>query len=131
MKPQLIEIKDGERLILVNLNKSYDQSDAEGIYKRDTLYESARKYWYLNKNRADKADYILGVYKGIVKIVIKPTGKWIPINISADGTIFTKTRYQIDGKVIDDSPYLNKSVEAYPFGSGAAITYIPRDISQW
>lgn len=131
MKPQPIEIKDGDRLLLVSLNQSYDQSKAEGVYKRSDLYEATRKYWYLSKKRADKADYILGVYKGVVKIVIKPTSDWQPVDVSEDGTIFNKTRYQIVGEVEDNSPYLGKSVEAYPFGLGGAITYIPRDIKQW
>ena len=34
MKSQPIEINKGERLLLVNLNKSFDQSKAEGVYKR-------------------------------------------------------------------------------------------------
>ena len=34
-------------------------------------------------------------------------------------------------KILIDSPYLGKSVEAYPFGLGGAVTYIPRDIKQW
>lgn len=29
-----------------------------------------------------------------------------------------------EGKLIEDSPYLNKDVSAYPFGSGSAIRYI-------
>lgn len=131
MKLQPIEINKGERLLLVNLNKSYDQSKAEGVYKRSDIYEATRKYWYLSKKRADKADFILGVYKGIVKIVLKPTSEWQPVDVSDDGTKFPKTRYKVDGEIIEDSPYLGKSVEAYPFGSGGAITYIPRDIKQW
>ena len=64
MNAQPIEIVNGERLSLVNLNKSYDQSKAEGEYKRADLYEAARKYWYLSKKRADKADFVLGVSRG-------------------------------------------------------------------
>ncbi len=30
-----------------------------------------------------------------------------------------------------DSPYLNKDVSDYPFGSGGEKTYIPRDMSYW
>lgn len=39
MNAQPIEIVNGERLLLVNLNKSYDQSKAEGEYKRADLYQ--------------------------------------------------------------------------------------------
>lgn len=129
--PKPIEVKDNDRLLLVSINQSYDQSKAEGIYKRPDLYECTRKYWYLRKSRADKADYILGIYKGIVQIVIKPTTQWQPVNISEDGFQFPKTRYKIEGEMIDDSPYLGTSVADYPFGSGGSITYIPRDIKKW
>lgn len=30
-----------------------------------------------------------------------------------------------------DSPYLNKDVSDYPFGSGGAVTYIPRNSKEW
>lgn len=128
---EAIKIEDGIKLLLVSLNKSYDQSKAEGVYKRTDLYECTRKYWYLNKQRADKADYILGIYKGIVKIVIKPTTEWEPVDVSAEGTMFKKIRYQIEGNIVEDSPYLGTSVAKYPFGSGGAVTYIPRDTKLW
>ena len=99
-------------------------------FEHPTL-EAIRKYWYLSKKRADKADFVLGVYKGIVKIVLKPTSEWQPVDVSDDGTKFPKTRYMVDGEILIDSPYLGKSVEAYPFGLGGAVTYIPRDIKQW
>ena len=131
MNAQPIEIVNGERLLLVNLNKSYDQSKAEGEYKRADLYEAARKYWYLSKKRADKADFVLGVYKGIVKIVIKPTSDWLPVDVSDGGTMFPKTRYEIEGEVVASSPYLAKSVAAYAFGRGGVVTYVPRDAKLW
>ena len=87
MKSQPIEINKGERLLLVNLNKSFDQSKAEGVYKRSEPLEAIRKYWYLSKKRADKADFVLGVYKGIVKIVLKPTSEWQPVDVSDDGLL--------------------------------------------
>lgn len=42
MKSQPIEINKGERLLLVNLNKSFDQSKAEGVYKRSEPLEAIR-----------------------------------------------------------------------------------------
>ena len=59
-----IEPIPGERLLLVSLNKSYKQSKASGVYLRSNDYESARKYWKISPNKADKIDYILGIYKG-------------------------------------------------------------------
>lgn len=128
---QLLEVHNNDRLVLVNLNKSYDQIKAEGVYKRSDLYEAARKYWHLNKKRADKADYLLGVYKGVVVIVIKPTGEWQPVDLADNGEKFPNARYQIEGEVMEETPYMGKSTINYPFGSGGAVTYIPRDISKW
>lgn len=56
-----IEPIPGDKLLLVSLNKSYQQSKASGAYHRANYYESARKYWKLSKDKADKVDYILGI----------------------------------------------------------------------
>lgn len=121
---------NGDRLLLVSLNKSYKQSKAEGVYVRANDYESARKYWAVSKDKVGKIDYILGVYKGIVRIVIKVNG-YTPCNSAEDGTKFKSTRYAFEGDIIPDSPYLNTDVTDYPFGSGGEKTYIPRDTKAW
>lgn len=63
-----------EKMLLVSMNRTYKQSKAFGVYKRANDYESARKYWAISSDKAAKIDYILGVYRGIVRIVIKVTG---------------------------------------------------------
>lgn len=87
---------------------------------RPDLYEVTRKSWKINKTRADEIDYLLGVYKGVVRCVVKPTTKWIATREDAK-------RYYIKG-VTDDKVgnalYLNKDTKAYPFGSGSAIRYV-------
>lgn len=40
-------------------------------------------------------------------------------------SVFSKERCCFHGTLIADSPYLNKDVSDYPFGSGGAIRYIP------
>lgn len=121
-----IEPVPGERLLLVSLNKSYVQPKASGVYHRPNDYESARKYWALSPDKADKIDYILGIYRGIVRIVIHVKGKSI-CAVAEDGTIFKKPRFAFVGDIVPNSPYLNTDVTDYPFGSGGAITYIPRN----
>ncbi len=116
----------GERLLLVSLNKSYKQSSAYGVYRRANDYESARKYWAISPAKADKIDYILGIYRGIVRIVIAVKGKSL-CSVAEDGTVFKKPRFVFEGDIVPDSPYLNTDVSDYPFGSGGAITYIPRN----
>ena len=120
-----IEPIPGDRLLLVSLNKSYQQSKATGVYRRANDYESVRKYWKLSRDKADKVKYILGIYKGIVRIVIDVKGNSL-CSVADDGTVFKKPRFAFVGDIVPDSPYLNTDVTDYPFGSGGAITYIPR-----
>lgn len=117
--------RPGEKMLLVSMNRTYKQTKAFGVYKRENDYESARKYWAISADKAKKIDYILGVYRGIVRIVIKVTGV-TSTSKGEDGTEFKKTRFEFEGKVIKDSTYLNKDVSDYPFGSGGAVTYIPK-----
>jgi hypothetical protein len=76
----------------------------------------------VNKINADQVNYVLGVYRGVVRCVIKPTSKWK----QSSGKSKTK-RYYIDG-VIDDKKgnelYLNKDVTEFPFPARGAIRYI-------
>lgn len=120
-----IEPNPDDRLLLVSLNQSYNQSKATGVYRRANDYETARKYWNVSPKKVDKIRYILGIYRGIVRIVIEVTGK-STCKIADDGTVFKSPRYIFEGKIVPDSPYLNKDVTDYPFGSGGAFTYIPR-----
>ena len=121
---------DGERLLLVSLNRSFDSTKAIGIYKRTDEYDATRKYWRINIDRAKKVDYVLGVYKGIVCTVYKPSA-WESYTHADDGTPFKTRRYGFVGEKVPESPYLNTSVAEYPFGRGGVITYIPRDKAKW
>ncbi|MBO6296376.1 MAG: hypothetical protein J6M54_02500 [Prevotella sp.] len=113
----------GKTMLLVNLNRSFDQTKASGVYRRLDIYEATRKYWKIAKSRAQNIKYVLGVYKGVVRSVIEINGcKWT--NVAEDGTKFKSERCIFEGKLIEDSPYINKDVSDYPFGSGGAIRYI-------
>jgi hypothetical protein len=76
----------------------------------------------VSKVNADQVDYVLGVYRGVVRCVIKPTSKWKPSDKKSKDT-----RYYIEG-ITDDvrgnELYLNKNVKEFPFPSGGAIRYI-------
>lgn len=125
-----IEPLNGDRLLLVSLNRSYNHDKAKGVYKRINDYECARKYWNIAGTKADKIDYILGVYRGIVRIVIKVRGYSVSEE-AENGEKFKTPRYVFDGDVMENSPYLNTDVSDYPFGKGGAFTYIPKDKSIW
>ena len=123
-KPLLL--KPGHKLLMVNLNRTYMKKSEDGMRVNSDLYEITRKYWKVSKHNADQIDYLLGVYKGVVRCVLKPTTKWLPFkHREKDGRI--TIRYYVEG-VIDDKEgndlYLNKDVTAYPFPSGGAIRYI-------
>lgn len=101
-----------------------------GIYRRANDYECARKYWRIAAWKAAKIDYILGIYKGIVRIVIKVNAHDIT-SIGEHGEIYDPPRHIFQGDVIEDSPYMNADVSDYPFGRGGAVTYIPRNSKEW
>lgn len=120
---QPIEIGEENGILLVSLNKSFNQAKAEGVYQRLNIYEATRKYWPIGKDRPATIKYVLGIYRGIVRSVVKVNGfRWC--SIAEDGTKFTKPRCCFEGELVEDSPYLNKDVAAYPFGSGGAVRYI-------
>lgn len=118
-----MELEENKGILLVSLNKSFNQAKADGVYQRPNLYEATRKYWSIGHNRVDSINYVLGVYKGIVQSVIKVESyKWV--EIAEDGTVFKKPRCMFEGEFIEDSSYLNMDVSQYPFGCGGAIRYI-------
>ena len=118
-----IKVKEGDNILLVNLNQSYNQAKAKGVYKRFDIYESTRKYWLISREKSKQIDYVLGVYKGIVRCVIK-VKSYKFVDCAEDGTVFSKPRCCFKGEISSDSPYMNTDVSDYPFGSGGAIRYI-------
>lgn len=118
-----IDVKDRDIILLVNLNQSYNQAKAKGVYKRFDIYESTRKYWRISKDKAEHIDYVLGVYKGIVRCVIR-VESYKFVAQADDGTVFSKLRCCFEGAVCSDSLYMNTDVSDYPFGSQGAIRYI-------
>lgn len=118
-----IEVKNGDYILLVNLNKSYNQAKAKGVYKRYNIYESTRKYWKISSKKAIHVGYVLGVYRGIVRCVIK-VNSYSFVMQAEDGTIFSKPRCCFEGENCPDSLYMNKDVRDFPFGRRGAIRYI-------
>ena len=110
-----IDPKPKDHMLLVSLNRTFDMAR-----KRNDdidLYEITRKAWVVAKHKGKQITHVLGVYRGIVRSVIKVTRhSWVH-----DGK---RERCVFVGKLIEDSPYLNTDVSDYPFGSGGATTYI-------
>ena len=120
-----IEIREGDNILLVNLNQSYNQVKAKGVYKRYDIYESTRKYWRISPERAEHINYVLGVYKGVVRCVIK-VESYVFVAQAEDGTLFKNSRCCFEGETCPNSAYMNKDVCDFPFGSGGAIRYVTR-----
>lgn len=125
-----LQLKSGHKLLMVNLNRTYNKKDKNGMRVNSDLYEITRKYWKVSKLNADQIDYLLGVYKGVVRCVLKPTTEWLPFkHREKDGRVII--RYYVEG-IIDDKEgndlYLNKDVTEYPFPSRGAIRYIRESI---
>lgn len=120
-----IKINNNEHLLLVSLNRSFDDAKAQGVYQRINIYEKTRQYWAIAKSRAAEIDYVLGVYHGFVRSVIKVDSYDWTFYDEEKKVRFSKERCCFHGTLIVDSPYLNKDVSDYPFGSGGAIRYIP------
>ena len=118
-----LEVNYGETLLLVSLNNSFNQAKANGVYRRIDIYESTRKYWKISKSNLQKIKYVLGVYKGVVRSVIE-VKSWKWTTVAEDGTIFKSDRCIFEGNLLENSPYLNKDVSKYPFGSGGAVRYV-------
>lgn len=117
------ELNHDDKLLLVSLNKTFDQAKAKGVYSRVDLYDSTRKYWKISKNRLQDIKFVLGVYKGVVRSVIE-VKSWQWAKVSEDGTTFKSDRCIFEGNLLNNSPYLNKDISDYPFGSGGAVRYV-------
>lgn len=119
-----INITHNGHLLLVNLNRSFNDAKARGVYQRTNIYEKTRKYWAIAKRRAAQITYVLGVYHGIIRAVIKVDGyEWSDYDEESKVN-FKKERCCFYGTLDTESPYLNKDVSDYPFGSGGAVRYI-------
>ena len=89
-----------------------------------SVYEKTHRYWAIAKSRASQINYIEGVYHGIVRSVLKVEGHEWAFCDDESNVSFGKERCCFRGVLTMDSPYLNKDVSDYPFGSGGAIRYI-------
>lgn len=99
-------------IIVININKTYNKKRKKKldnpIYDRPNIYEATRGWWVLDKHRAEKSDFVLAEYKGIIRAVFKPL-KWVQ-DIENRG----HRRWGFEGSEIFDKDilktYLNKEV---------------------
>ena len=89
-----IKVRPYDNLMLVSLNRSFDDAKAQGVYRR------------------------------IVRSVLKVNNYEWTLFDEDKKIYFNKERCCFHGALVTNSPYLNKDVSDYPFGSGGAIRYI-------
>lgn len=85
-----------ERLICFNVTKSIRD------WNRESIYECVRKYWRMSKQKAELADFCLGVSYGKVVCVYRPTS-W---KVVEEGEHIG--RLMFEGEEILDSPFLGQ-----------------------
>lgn len=111
-----IKVDPKDRILLVSLNRTFDLAR-----KRNDdidLYDITCRSWLVAKYKAPKIDYVMGVYRGVIRSVVKVKEySWVKDAMNRDRCAF-------EGELLLDSPYLNTDVRDYPFGVRAAIRYI-------
>lgn len=89
-----------------------------GKYKRENLYEMARKYWKVDIRRARKATFVLAIVDGIVKEVYRPAEWKLTDNPQHTG------RCEFVGVEDDSTDYIGKSVKSFYGRSQNPVKYI-------
>jgi len=89
-----------------------------GKYKRENLYEMARKYWKVDIRRARKATFVLAIVDGIVKEVYRPAEWKLTDNPLHAG------RCEFVGIEDDSTDYIGKSVKSFYGRSQNPVKYI-------
>lgn len=100
----------GEKLLLVNLNKTWSGKSKDPEHQRENDYEKTRKYWVVDSGRANEVDLVLGVYKGKVVTVCEPK-EWRLVPSEDPNYSTMEGRYMFDGNLLENSPYLGARTE--------------------
>ena len=128
-KELLLESDITENVMLIRINKAYHY----GMTPFE-IYDNTRCCWKVNKDQADKVEYALSVYDGMVLEVFKIV-EWLP----AHSTLKNETtleaiperdegRYEFVGNIAEDEirkKYVGKMVtEIFPHGNQNPIKYV-------
>ena len=84
---------DKYKYVCLNINRSY--------INNSNLYQNVRGWWHLNYNTVQSIDFVLVIYKGIIKMVYKPDSWEIDQNNCV----------AFNGIPINDSKFINKSID--------------------
>ena len=114
-----------ENVIAIKINQAYRENMTEL-----ELYEATRGYWKIDVKRAEKAEYVFSVYKGIIKEVYK-IKEWLPAGTIPRSTLpdaeTPADRYEFVGEVAEETirnKYIEKSIaNLYRKGEANPIKY--------
>lgn len=114
-----------ENVIAIKINQVYRENMTEL-----ELYEATRGYWKINVKRAEMADYVFSVYKGIIKEVYK-IKEWLPAGTIPRLTLpdakVPADRFEFVGEVAEGeirNKYIDKSIaNLYQKGEANPIKY--------
>ena len=112
------------KVVLVSINSSYDNILNHKPFKgKETLLDAVQKYWPVNLDRANNADFVLGIYKNEIKVVAKIVKPWKKVfqymsegyfnddeEPKRDSTLLNRCAFI--GELVQDSPYLGKTLSA-------------------
>lgn len=101
------------KILVININKTFDNNrkrkKENPDYERPNIYEATRGWWVLYKKRAEKTEYVLAEYRGVIRAIYKPE-KWVQ-DIENRGV----KRWGFEGTEITSTDildiYLNKEIE--------------------
>jgi len=100
------------RILVININKTFDnrrkKKNVNLVYERANIYEATRGWWVLDKNRAEKSDFVLAEYKGVIRAIFKPE-KWLQDIENRGNKRWGFEGSEVNSKEILDI-YLNKEV---------------------
>ena len=112
------------KALLFSINVSYENM-LKGKYPvaRKSLLDCVQKYWKINPERANNADFVFGIYKNEIKAVAKILKPWKRVSEYIQEGYFKDDdelkenpsyydRYAFVGESIEDSPYLGKRLSA-------------------
>lgn len=112
MKTNIFRIPEipNDKVILLNITKSYyADKNTPPMFIRENLYEMTRKFWEVNRNNADQADYAIGVANGKVVSVYTDL-HWENITCPFKPEKHFKA---FSGRPVKDSPYMGVDLSKY------------------
>lgn len=95
---QFIEVRPQDRIVCLNISKTY-----RGM-EREDIYDCVRHYWRLNVERVKNANLVFAIVDGIVVGVFQPI-RWYKSKHPKYAS-----RYEFEGAEKEGSVYLGRSV---------------------